>query len=76
MLSHSDNVQATGFVEHLKLPHYVDFQAELGLVRTLRAEHEARVRATRRRDQRGGGGMNARQQPATTSPISTSRPSG
>src|SRR5215467_4306344 len=37
VLSHSDNVQATGFVEHLKLPHYVDFQAELGLVRRLRA---------------------------------------
>ena len=42
VLSHCDNVQATGFVEHLKLPHYVDFQAELGLVRTMRAEHEAR----------------------------------
>jgi alpha-D-ribose 1-methylphosphonate 5-triphosphate synthase subunit PhnI len=41
VISHSDNVQATGFVEHLKLPHYVDFQAELGLVRRLRAEfHE------------------------------------
>jgi alpha-D-ribose 1-methylphosphonate 5-triphosphate synthase subunit PhnI len=38
VISHSDNVQATGFVEHLKLPHYVDFQAELGLVRRLRAE--------------------------------------
>lgn len=38
VLSHSDNVQATGFVEHLKLPHYVDFQAELGLVRMLREE--------------------------------------
>jgi len=36
VLSHSDNVQAMGFVEHLKLPHYVDFQAELGLVRRLR----------------------------------------
>ncbi|WP_292634481.1 carbon-phosphorus lyase complex subunit PhnI, partial [Mesorhizobium sp.] len=35
-------VQATGFVEHLKLPHYVDFQAELGLVRRMRAEYEAR----------------------------------
>lgn len=42
VLSHSDNVQATGFVEHLKLPHYVDFQAELGLLRTLRAEFFAR----------------------------------
>jgi alpha-D-ribose 1-methylphosphonate 5-triphosphate synthase subunit PhnI len=38
VLSHSDNVQATGFVEHLKLPHYVDFQAELGLLRRLRSE--------------------------------------
>ncbi|WP_068086863.1 carbon-phosphorus lyase complex subunit PhnI [Polycladidibacter stylochi] len=36
VLSHSDNVQATGFVEHLKLPHYVDFQAELDLIRQLR----------------------------------------
>lgn len=42
VISHSDNVQATGFVEHLKLPHYVDFQAELGLIRTLRAEHAAK----------------------------------
>ncbi len=41
VLSHSDNVQATGFVEHLKLPHYVDFQAELGLVRRLRAQFES-----------------------------------
>jgi alpha-D-ribose 1-methylphosphonate 5-triphosphate synthase subunit PhnI len=41
VLMHSDNVQATGFVEHLKLPHYVDFQAELGLVRRLRAEFVA-----------------------------------
>jgi len=41
VLSHSDNVQATGFVEHLKLPHYVDFQAELGLVRKLRDEFAA-----------------------------------
>jgi alpha-D-ribose 1-methylphosphonate 5-triphosphate synthase subunit PhnI len=44
VLMHSDNVQATGFVEHLKLPHYVDFQAELGLVRRLREEFAAAVR--------------------------------
>jgi alpha-D-ribose 1-methylphosphonate 5-triphosphate synthase subunit PhnI len=43
VLSHSDNVQATGFVEHLKLPHYVDFQAELGLLRQLRAEFAERA---------------------------------
>jgi alpha-D-ribose 1-methylphosphonate 5-triphosphate synthase subunit PhnI len=40
VLSHSDNIQATGFVEHLKLPHYVDFQAELGLIRRMRAQAE------------------------------------
>jgi alpha-D-ribose 1-methylphosphonate 5-triphosphate synthase subunit PhnI len=38
VLMHCDNVQATGFLEHIKLPHYVDFQAELELVRRLRAE--------------------------------------
>ncbi|CAN7296073.1 carbon-phosphorus lyase complex subunit PhnI [Pararhizobium sp. LjRoot238] len=42
VISHSDNVQATGFVEHLKLPHYVDFQAELDLVRRMRAEYDAK----------------------------------
>ena len=41
VVSHCDNVEAAGFIEHLKLPHYVDFQAELGLVRRLRAEFEA-----------------------------------
>lgn len=38
VLSHCDNIQATGFLEHIKLPHYVDFQSELELVRRLRAE--------------------------------------
>ena len=37
VLYHCDNVEATGFVEHLKLPHYVDFQSELENVRTMRA---------------------------------------
>lgn len=36
VLSHCDNVEASGFVSHLKLPHYVDFQAELELLRRLR----------------------------------------
>lgn len=44
VLSHSDNVQATGFVEHLKLPHYVDFQSELILLRSLRAEAEVAMK--------------------------------
>jgi alpha-D-ribose 1-methylphosphonate 5-triphosphate synthase subunit PhnI len=45
VISHSDNVQAAGFVEHLKLPHYVDFQAELGLVRRLQAEFREATQA-------------------------------
>jgi len=38
VLSHCDNIEATGFVEHLKLPHYVDFQSELETLRRIRAE--------------------------------------
>ncbi len=37
VLSHCDNIEATGFVEHLKLPHHVDFQSELETIRALRA---------------------------------------
>ncbi|RCK29783.1 MULTISPECIES: carbon-phosphorus lyase complex subunit PhnI [Thalassospira] len=43
VMEHSDNVQSTGFVEHIKLPHYVDFQGELELVRRMRTEVEARL---------------------------------
>ncbi len=49
VLYHSDNVEGTGFVEHLKLPHYVDFQAELETVR--------RMRGRSRRRAAGGGGV-------------------
>lgn len=38
VLYHADNIQATGFLEHIKLPHYVDFQSELELVRKLRRD--------------------------------------
>ncbi|MCR9145681.1 MAG: carbon-phosphorus lyase complex subunit PhnI [Rhodobacteraceae bacterium] len=41
VLSHADNIQATGFLEHIKLPHYVDFQSELELVRKLRRTVQA-----------------------------------
>ncbi|SDY30639.1 carbon-phosphorus lyase complex subunit PhnI [Citreimonas salinaria] len=41
VLYHADNIQATGFLEHIKLPHYVDFQSELELVRKLRRNVEA-----------------------------------
>lgn len=36
VLGHTDNVEASGFLQHLKLPHYVDFQGELVNVRALR----------------------------------------
>jgi alpha-D-ribose 1-methylphosphonate 5-triphosphate synthase subunit PhnI len=42
VLYHSDNVEASGFVQHLKLPHYVDFQSELNIVRKIRADMESR----------------------------------
>jgi len=44
VLSHADNVEAAGFVSHLKLPHYVDFQAELELLKRLRAEYQEKQR--------------------------------
>ncbi|WP_434637278.1 carbon-phosphorus lyase complex subunit PhnI [Klebsiella sp. I138] len=40
VLAHADNVEAAGFVSHLKLPHYVDFQAELALLKRLQRENE------------------------------------
>jgi alpha-D-ribose 1-methylphosphonate 5-triphosphate synthase subunit PhnI len=41
VLSHSDSLEASGFVQHLKLPHYVDFQSELELVRKMRANQSS-----------------------------------
>jgi alpha-D-ribose 1-methylphosphonate 5-triphosphate synthase subunit PhnI len=45
VLAHADCVDASGFVQHLKLPHYVDFQSELELVRQLRAQFTAAATA-------------------------------
>jgi len=45
VLYHCDNVEASGFVQHLKLPHYVDFQGELEMVRNLRAEQGQMLKA-------------------------------
>jgi alpha-D-ribose 1-methylphosphonate 5-triphosphate synthase subunit PhnI len=41
VLSHCDNVEAAGFVSHLRLPHYVDFQSELELIRRIRKAEAA-----------------------------------
>ncbi|XVJ71497.1 MAG: carbon-phosphorus lyase complex subunit PhnI [Rhizobacter sp.] len=38
VLPHGDNVEASGFVQHLKLPHYVTFESELQLIRALRGQ--------------------------------------
>ena len=38
VLPQGDSVEASGFVQHLKLPHYVTFESELQLIRQLRAE--------------------------------------
>ena len=45
VLMHGDNVDASGFVQHIKLPHYVDFQAELSLIRQLRERKHAEEQA-------------------------------
>jgi alpha-D-ribose 1-methylphosphonate 5-triphosphate synthase subunit PhnI len=42
VLAHCDNLDSSGFVSHLKLPHYVDFQSELVLLRRLRKEFQDR----------------------------------
>jgi len=46
VLSHTDCVSANGFVSHLKLPHYVDFQSELEMIRRLRKEQGPRTQST------------------------------
>lgn len=41
VLLHVDSVEATGFISHLKLPHYVTFQSKLEGVRQTRKAEEA-----------------------------------
>jgi alpha-D-ribose 1-methylphosphonate 5-triphosphate synthase subunit PhnI len=44
-LPQGDSVEASGFVQHLKLPHYVTFESELQMIRKLRDElHERALR--------------------------------
>ena len=50
VLYHCDNIQATGFLEHIKLPHYVDFQSELELIRKIRKEAFAHQEAAKSED--------------------------
>jgi alpha-D-ribose 1-methylphosphonate 5-triphosphate synthase subunit PhnI len=50
VLYHCDTIEASGFVEHLKLPHYVDFQGELELIRKIRRELDERAAAADARE--------------------------
>jgi alpha-D-ribose 1-methylphosphonate 5-triphosphate synthase subunit PhnI len=45
VLPQGDSVEASGFVQHLKLPHYVTFESELQVIRQLRAEGQAHAAA-------------------------------
>ena len=56
VLYHADNIQATGFLEHIKLPHYVDFQSELELIRKLRREAQAGSQAGEQAEGKGPSG--------------------
>ncbi|MGO1164493.1 carbon-phosphorus lyase complex subunit PhnI [Brucella sp. C7-11G] len=38
VLAHSDGVAASGYVSHLKLPHYSDFQADIDSIRRAKGE--------------------------------------
>ena len=40
VLYHIDAIEATGFISHLKLPHYVTFQSKLNAMRKTRKEAE------------------------------------
>jgi alpha-D-ribose 1-methylphosphonate 5-triphosphate synthase subunit PhnI len=43
VLLHVDSVEASGFISHLKLPHYVTFQSELDSVRRSRRTKQASI---------------------------------
>jgi alpha-D-ribose 1-methylphosphonate 5-triphosphate synthase subunit PhnI len=64
VLSHADSLEASGFVQHLKLPHYVDFQSELELVRKLRAAHAQERQKDQQMEEGHTGGAGTRA-PAT-----------
>jgi len=64
VLAHADSLEASGFVQHLKLPHYVDFQSELELVRKLRAAHAQEKIAEKEREPASAGPVTAIQKAA------------
>ena len=54
VLYHSDNVEASGFVQHIKLPHYVDFQGDLEMMRKMQKEiRTQRAQESEEQNERG-----------------------
>ena len=50
-----DGIEASGFLEHLKLPHYVDFRSVLDRKRAVRAAREEAAKEKAARDQAAAG---------------------
>ncbi|PKC51151.1 PhnJ-domain-containing protein, partial [Rhizophagus irregularis] len=48
VLLHIDTVESTGFISHLKLPHYVTFQSKLEQIRKIKREDEQSKKEIRR----------------------------
>lgn len=46
VLQHIDGIDSSGFVEHLKLPHYVTFQSDLDRLRKIQQEKEKAAPST------------------------------
>ncbi|MET3505257.1 carbon-phosphorus lyase complex subunit PhnI [Halalkalibacter oceani] len=45
VLYHIDSVESTGFISHLKMPHYVTFQSKLDSVRKTKKDEKQEVRS-------------------------------
>lgn len=43
VLYHIDGIESSGFISHFKLPHYVDFQAELQRIRSINRREDEHV---------------------------------
>lgn len=50
VLTHVDGIEATGFCNHYKLPHYVTFQSDLDRLRKIRRNQSAGVRSAAGRE--------------------------
>jgi alpha-D-ribose 1-methylphosphonate 5-triphosphate synthase subunit PhnI len=74
VLPQGDSIESSGFVQHLKLPHYVTFESELQLVRQLREDHRARLHAQAASDAEATAHHRAPPSPTTPTPTPTVTP--